>query len=156
MSKRIQTTIGLFARGKEIGFAVVVNGEMTRYGVKTVTGKRTGADFRHRIASILDALTEAESSSWIILPDKASPGALSRTVLRWAEAPRNAGHVRRVSMNDVKRLICGDPGATHRALSQTVVATYPILAAASAKRDQPKRRVLIAVALAHVGQRRTG
>ncbi len=45
--------LSFFARGKEIGFAIIADGELIRYGVKTVSGRRCGATFKRKVEKSL-------------------------------------------------------------------------------------------------------
>ncbi len=64
--------LALFARRKEIGFALMDNGEIYRYGVKRIRAKGSGYDFAHAVAKSLWPLLELIATEGVVVIEEVS------------------------------------------------------------------------------------
>lgn len=148
--KQSEIIVALFARGREIGYAALERGVLTRYGTKSIRGSRCGNAFREQVRVALlslgvvqDVCTVTERPSTI-----SKPGALCTEVYRRLKRREN---VRVLSISEAKRRLCGSGKATHRDLAEVAAERYAILRPHLT--DHPHRikyweRMFIAVALA--------
>lgn len=156
MKEPSKTIVALFARGREIGFAVLERGELVRYGVKSVKGTRHGSAFNERVKDTLSPLL-APAEALIVterIPATAKPGALCAAVSRQLERRSN---IRVLSVAEAKKRLCGNGKATHCDLAEAVAERYPILRPhrmGNVQRVKYWERVFLAVALADAIRRK--
>ena len=131
--KNVPTTIiAFFARGREIGFVILEEQELVRYGVKTIKGNRQGSAFPTRVETALASFCAMGGSSRIVVVERPSrssrTGALCNVIGDLTTHWKRTGFpVYTLSLNEAKRRICGDPKATHRAVLQRMIERYPRL-----------------------------
>ena len=157
--------IAFFARGGGIGFALLDGGELRRYGVKTIEGRRRGAAFTRSIENALSPLLAMLGEGGLIVMERNSPasrrGALCRRMSQIANRWERRGYaVCPLSLSEAKRRMCERPKATHRVLVETIATRHPILrplvTRASIQQFKYWERVFIAMALAEVANERLG
>lgn len=156
------TLIGFFTRGREIGYVVMDNGQLVRYGVKTIKGRRQGPDFVRRVEDALaSVLNLAGPHATVVIERRkgnSHTGALCRVVQRLlkrrAANRRRCYAVRAVSLKEAKQEVCGDGDVTNRELSEAIIKRHPILWAliSSPKVQQVHYRqpILLVTALAEL------
>ena len=122
--------VALFARGRDLSYAVFHEGELVRFGMKSIRGKRRGARFRRAVTDAVAPLLEIASSPVIVIEpvdDTSRLGALPRTLACLPNhGPRKRG-VRFVSLRDAKARWCGNPRATHRELRDAMFSRHAVL-----------------------------
>jgi len=153
--------LAFFARGREIGYVLMVNSEIYRYGVKTIKGKRSGTAFVERVAKSLLPLLETIGPAGVVVIERRHTlkghGALKETVSRIV--PRFAQNIYpllEISLSEAKRSLCGLPKATHLELIETISRRYPLFLPQirDVKVHQAKYwgKVLMALAMAETSQ----
>jgi len=158
------TLIAFLARGREIGFVVLYEGTVLRYGVKTIKGrKRAGPGFTRRVEQTLAPLLRTVGrNAVVVIEQDAAPskkGALCRTLNslseRWKEQGRR---VCALSWEEVKRGLSRSEWMTQDEIAQVVVERQPLLwplvTPLKAQRMRYWKKVLLAAALAEVTYRR--
>lgn len=126
------TTIAFFARGREIGYVRLTNGQLVRYGVKTIKGPRRGSVFTRRVEQALSSVLDTWDTPVMIVLERpgtgSTPGALCQAIATLAKRWTGQGYkVRFLSLDDAKNEVCGDGRVTHRELMEAIVKRYPIL-----------------------------
>jgi len=156
--------LSLFARGKEIGFVIIEGGEILRYGVKTVKGKRNRPDFAKRVEKTIAPLLEIIDPKGLVVIERCSDvskrGALCEAIGKISKLWKERGYILRfISLSEAKKRICGSRKATYRELIEVVVEEYPILRILSLnsklKKTKYWQKVLIAMALAEGVKRKS-
>jgi hypothetical protein len=122
--------VAVFARGRELGFALFDGAELLRFGVRSIRGARRGATFEKRVADVLDALVRlAGSDARFVLeanpPPSAEKGGLNRALRVAVEVRFDKNAVYGVSLADAKRLFYGCPSATQANLIAAVAERHP-------------------------------
>lgn len=149
--------IALFTRGREIGFVILENGQVVRYGVKTIKGKKQGPGLIRRVERILaPVLVMAGLHSVIVIERDANlsrKGALCQVVHRLSEQWRCRGYrVSSVSWKEVKEKLCEHSKTTHQEVIQAVVQRQPLLwllvRHSTVQQASYWKKVLLAAALA--------
>ena len=144
--------IALFARGREIGYAVLEGGELTRYGVKTIRGRRKGAAFQRTVEATASSLLADASKDAVNVFEKHDArtrlGGLAQALSRYAE--RWEGRTLLLSTAQAKAALCGTRKATHAALASATAERYPIIEMGK----PPQRHAAMAVAFADAAWRR--
>jgi len=160
---RPTSIIALFARGREIGFVILENGKIVRYGVKTIKGKKQGSDLTRRVERILaPVLAMAGLHSVIVIERDAElsrKGALCKAIHHLAGQWRRQNYrVRPVSWAEVVRTLCEGRRATQREVAQAILEQHPLLwqlvRQSTAYRAKYWKKVLLAAALAEVIRQR--
>ena len=158
MRKQSISIAAFCARGREIGCVLIQEGRIVWYGVKTIKGKRNGAEFTRHVARVLLSLFERLTPRYLVVVEDVShrttPGAVNQEIQKLGKKWTRTGsyHVKTVSLQDVKHRICNDHTVSHRVLIEAVVTRYPLLA--GLRRDFAIYRplywelVILAVALA--------
>lgn len=149
--------LALFARGREIGFVIIENGELWRYGVKTIKGKRRGVAFAKRVESAISPLMEAIGPHGVIVIERTESlkreGALCHILPQLLKGLTNRGYsLHSISLAEVKQRLCDTRKATHRELIEAIAERYPVLRSvmidAKAQKVKYWEKVFIAMALA--------
>ena len=107
------------------------DGDIYRYGVKTIRGRRRGSDFQERITNSLLPLFELMGDELTIVIERIDKHAKSRglkAVMSHAlkSVARPSDSVVGTELAEVKRSLCGSEKATHQALVETVANRYPM------------------------------
>lgn len=155
---RPTSIIAFFARGREIGFVILENGKIVRYGVKTIRGQKQGSDLIRRVERILaPVLAMAGPHSVVVIErdaDSSRKGSLCRAVHHLSERWRRQGYrVLSVPWKEVKEKLCERSRATHREIIQVVVQRHTLLwplVRRSTVQAGYWKKVLLAAALADV------
>ncbi len=158
------TLIAFLARGREIGFVVLNNGTVVRYGVKTIKGrKRAGPGFTRRVEQTLTpVLAMAGPGAVIVIEQDATPsqkGALCQALNslwpRWKEQGYRAYAL---PWEGIRWALGGSRRMTQDDIVQVVVKRQPLLwplvTPLKAQRMKYWKKVLLAAALAEVTYRR--
>ncbi|MDA1190059.1 MAG: hypothetical protein O3A46_00065 [Candidatus Poribacteria bacterium] len=138
MTDRREIIVGLFARGRETGFAVFERDGLVRFGVRTVRGRKTPPLLQRIVPRLVSEsipdVGHVTVAAEAVDDDPASSGVLRRT-LDEAIRPELLPGVRitRVSLSEAKRVLCGDSDATHINLLEATQTRFPLL-------RQPTRR----------------
>lgn len=132
MKKNPTTIIAFFGRNREIGYVCMRQGDLVRYGVKTIKGSRRGGAFTRRMEQALLSVMDAAESPRIIVCERrdahSCQGALGQTMTVLARQWKAKRYrVRFVSLEEAKTDICGDGGITHQALIEAMVQRHPLL-----------------------------
>lgn len=155
--------LALFARRKELGFALMDNGEIYRYGVKRIRAKGSGHVFVEAVVKSFSPLLELMGTEGVVVIEAVSasrkppkPKAdIPHLVKRFVEG---IYPVMEIPLSDVKRFWCGEPNITHRALALAIVQRYPVLesviSGAKAYKARYWEKAVIAVGLAEVAKGR--
>jgi hypothetical protein len=157
--------LALFARGREIGFVILEKGRISRYGVKTVRGKKKQSpDLIRRLNRILaPVLAMAGPHSVIVIERDASPsrkGVLCRAVHRLSGQWQRRGYkVCSVSWKEIRERLCECREVTQREVSWAVVyqrhpLLWPLVKQSATHQAKYWRKVLLAAALAEVVHQR--
>ena len=135
MNKKTNIPIAaLCARGREIGYVLMVDGRIIRYGVKTIKGKRRGVVFLRQVARILMGVLDRLTPQYMVVVEDVShrtkPGAVNQEIAKLKKEWMDTGscQVRTISLKDVKYRLCDDHSVSHRALVEMVLARYPLVA----------------------------
>jgi len=157
MNQRPIDMLALFARKREIGFVLFLNGVMYRYGVKTIRGKR-GQVFAKCVEKALFPLLETLGDGVIVIERRERigkgssykptiPNILKRFV-------KDVYPLREISLSEVKQSICDYKKATHQELIETIVQRYPTflskIKGVTPEKAKYWEKVLMALALAEV------
>jgi len=150
--------IALYTRGREIGFVILENGKIVRYGVKTIKGKKQRPDLTERIDHILTPVLAIAGPSVIVIERDATlsrKGALCKAIHHLAGQWRRRGYqIRPVSWEEVVRTLCEGRRATQREVAQAILEQHPLLwplvRQSTAYRAKYWKKVLLAAALAEV------
>jgi hypothetical protein len=131
MNRSPASIVAVFARGRELGFALFDGAELLRFGVRSIRGSRRGATFEKRVADVLDALVRFDGSNvWLVVetdpPSAAEKGGLNRALRVAVEVRMDENACHGVSLADAKRLLCGSPSATQADLIATVAERHPV------------------------------
>ena len=153
-----QTTIlGLFARRKEIGYAVMRGGVLHRYGVTRIRAKGNGHEFAKAVLRCLCKLLACIESEGLVVVEQLSPSL--KAPHPKADIPHIVKHAvegvygfTEIRLASVKQHWCDDPKATHHTLTEAILARYVALSrhVQEAKRYKAKywEKAIIAVGLA--------
>lgn len=157
------TFVAFLARGREIGFVVLHQGILIRYGIKTIKGRKQGGPaFIRRVEQVLTpVLTMAGHHGVIVVErdaDRAQIGALCRAVHRLPERwGQRDLRVCAVSWEEVKMELCRYRQATQGEVTQVVVERQPLLwplfMPLKAQRMKYWKKVFLAAAMAEVANR---
>lgn len=156
MKENPSSLVAFFARGREIGFVVMDNGQLFRYGVKTIKGKRRGVVFTKRIENALSPLLKIVRPHTTIVIEKTEnlkrPGALCRTLSQIVKQWEKEKQVYGLSLEEVKLRLCDTRKATHRELMEEVVERHALFKGLMFNGKAGQRRywekVILAMALA--------
>jgi len=155
-------TLALFARGREIGFVFIDNGELLRYGVKTIKGKRRGPGFYERIGKAIEGLLENLQANGMVVIERVDSGGkqggLAKILPHIVEQFVDKVYpLMSLSLAEVKQRLCGSTKATNRALMETIAQReqifLPLLDGKAQKRNYWKK-VIMAMAMAEGTGRR--
>lgn len=158
------TIISFFARGREIGFVVIEGGQVVRYGVKTIKGKRQGSDSIRSVERALWPLIETLESQGMIVVERHSAssrtGILCQVMGILAKRWKRAGYPTSiVSLETVKRSLCETRKAKHIDILKVMMERYPffrpLIPQPKAAKAKYWKKVLLALALADVVKRRS-
>jgi len=123
--------LGLFARRKEIGYAVMRGGVLYRYGVMRIRAKGNGHEFAKAVLRSLCKLLTCIGSDGLIVLEQLSPSP--KAPKPKADIPRIVKHfvegvyvVTEIPLALVKQHGCDDPNATHHALVEAILPRYPV------------------------------
>jgi hypothetical protein len=158
------TLIAFLARGREIGFVVLYEGTVLRYGIKTIKGrKQAGAGLTRRVEQILDTLLRTAGRNAVVVVEQdaalSKKGALCQTLNSLAERWKEQGRrVCALSWEEVKRRLSRSEWMTQDEIARVVVERQPLLWSLDTPRQAQRMRywkkVLLAAALAEVTYRR--
>jgi len=164
MNQRPIDILALFARGREIGFVLINNGTVYRYGVKTIKGnKKRGQVFVKCVEKALFPLLEnLETDGAVVIEQRERLGrknASKTTILhilkRFVE---DVYPLQEISLSEVKQSICAYKKATHQELIETIVRRYPTflskIKGVAREKARYWEKVLMALALAEVAKSR--
>ena len=158
----LPTTIAFFARGREIGYVRLTNGQLVRYGVKTIKGPRRGSAFTQRVEQVLSSVMDrGEVPAEIVVERRGTGskhGALCRTISTLAKHwKRGRYRVCSLSLDEVKDKLCDDATVTQHTLAEAIVQRYPMLCTLRNQTTDQKTKywanVCIALALADVAEK---
>lgn len=160
MKENPSSLVAFFARGREIGFVIMENRELLRYGVKTIKGKRQGAAFAKRVESALSPLLKIVGPHATIVIEKTEnlkrPGALCQTLSQIANRWEKEKQVYRLSLEEVKQHFCGSRKATNQELVQAIAERHPtlmpLITGAKAQKVNYWKKVFMVMALAEVAK----
>jgi hypothetical protein len=132
MRQKPTKTLSIFARGKEIGFVILEDGEILKYGAKTVKGKRSRVSFDKRVEKALCPLLKAVRPQGSVALERdledSKRGALCRAIGRTSKLWGKKGYpLRFVSLRETKKSLCGKQKATYQELIEEVVRKRPLL-----------------------------
>lgn len=134
MRKRSTFIAAFCARNREIGYVLMSEGRIIRYGVKTIKGKRSGAEFNRHVARGLLSLFERITPRRLVVVEDVShrtkPGAVNQKIqnLRKTWTRTGSYQVKTISLQELKHRLCNDHTVSHRDLVAAVVTRYPLLA----------------------------
>ena len=109
-------------------------GRIVWYGVKTIKGKRSGAEFTRHVTRVLLSLFERLTPRCLVVVEdvahRTTLGAVNQEIQKLGKKWTCTGscHVKTISLQDVKHRICNDHTVSHRILMEAVVTRYPLLA----------------------------
>ncbi|MBI3232087.1 MAG: hypothetical protein HYZ51_03350 [Candidatus Doudnabacteria bacterium] len=159
-TKRIHNTIvAFFARGREIGFVLMDSGQILRYGVKTVKGKKLESNLIQRVENVLaTAITSIGTHGAIVVErnnPRSSKGVLCQALHSLSKRLKRQGYqVLLVSWKEAQQRLCEDEKGTQREIIQAMVERQPLLwSLFSRSTDQRAtywKKVLLAGALVEV------
>lgn len=149
--------LGLFARGREIGYALLVadTGELVRFGVKTIRGRRKGKEFVRAVEKALAPLIP--TADWVVMEDtrlvRQKLGGLCRELTTLAERwKQDKICFRRVALSNAKQFFCADKQTSQRELTSRAEERFPLFIR---KRASASPKVfLLATALAKTSLKR--
>jgi len=156
LAQKATNILALFARGREIGFVWIDNGELLRYGVKTIKGKRRGPAFYKQIGKSLKGLLEKLGPDGLVViervDDGGRKGGLAKALPRIVEEFVDKVYpLMSLSLAEVKQSLCGCSKATHLALMETIAQREQIflslLKDGKAQRRNYWKKVLMAMGL---------
>lgn len=139
------------------------DGEILRYGVKTVKGKRNRPDFAKRVEKALSPLLKAIGTQGLVVVQRGTisskRGALCRTLDKMLKLWKKKGYrLCLISLLEVKRSLCENRKATYGELIKVVAERYPVLWPLSVIRKPEKTKywgkAMIAMALVETAKRR--
>ena len=159
-----RSCIALFARGRELGFVILISGQLQRYGVKTFKGTKQGAVFAQKVRDTIDTLIADDCPDRGIViersDDRLPKGVLCQFIENEAEQwNQSAEKLSLISLHEAKAHLCQTPKATHAQLREAIVRKYPILWSLIQKKKGPIKyweKVCFALALAEVAFFRAG
>lgn len=146
MTKLSGTLIALFARNRELAYAVFDGTELIRFGIKTIRGRRRGRGFEEAIRRAVAAILRDVDEPLVVLEradDRRRQGGLPRalpSVIASVIAPRR---IRTVRLSDAKRRFCDHPDTTRGELCETISDRHPVLRA-----SRPTAGISLALAVA--------
>lgn len=162
VTKQIPTSIIVFfARGREIGFVLLDSGQILRYGVKTIKGKKRAPDLIQRVEDILAPALAAIGTHGVIVVERLnnhSPkGALCQVLHGLSKRWREQGYqVFPVSWKEVQQKLCEGEKGTRREIIQAMVERQPLLwslfSRSTGQRAIYWKKVLLAAALAEAAK----
>ena len=88
--------IAFFSRNGEIGYVIIREGELRRWGVKTIKGKRSGDAFVRKVEKALSAVISLAEQGVIVTERiRGTPhqGALSRVMPKVLKPWRKSGYL---------------------------------------------------------------
>ena len=155
---RPTSTVALFARGREIGFVILDGRTITRYGVKTIKGKKQGSDLTRRVERVLAPVLAMAGSHGLIVVERdvnlSRKGMLCKAVHRLSEQWRRRGYwVASVSWKEVRERLCECREVTQYQVSFAVVyqrhpLLWPLVKRSTVQQTKYWKKVLLAAALA--------
>jgi len=160
MTHTPSAVLGLFARRKEIGYAIMREGVLYRYGVMRIRAKGNGHEFAKAVLRSLCKLLTCIGSDGLIVLEQLSPSP--KAPKPKADIPHIVKHfvegvygLVEIPLAEVKQHWCDDPNGTHDALAEAILPRYPVFSRhlQDAKRYKANywEKAIIAVGLAEVG-----
>jgi len=164
MNQRPIDILALFARGREIGFVLINNGTVYRYGVKTTKGnKKRGQVFVKCVEKALFPLLETLGDEGVIVierRERLGRGGVAKTTIPHIlkRFVKDVYPLQEISLSEVKQSICNYKKATHQELIETIVRRYPTflskIKGVAHEKARYWEKVLMALALAEVAKNR--
>ena len=130
MGKEPATIVALFARGRDLSYAVFHEGVLIRFGMKSIRGKRRGTSFQRAVADAIIPLLGSSPSPIVVMErsgNESRLGALYRTLSRLQAWGCKKECICLVSLSEAKNRWCGSTRATHDQLQEAVLSRHAAL-----------------------------